>query len=118
MGYDLERLPRRFYKDKYNSKSCRCHQGHQHDSRYEAGYCDQLYILKQAGDVQEIEIQKKFSFDINGVHIANYYADFFVTDKEGVTCVHETKGFKTADYIIKRQLFKALYPDIPFYEIK
>lgn len=115
---DFGKFSRTHYKNKYHAKSCHCHAGHYHHSKFEAGYCDQLHLLKKNGDILDILTQKKFSFDINGVHITNYYADFVVVDKDGITSVHETKGFKTQDYIIKRQLFKALYSEIPFHEIQ
>jgi hypothetical protein len=89
-------------------------------SRFEAGYCDHLHILMKAKDpkVASIESQVKFSLDVNGKHITNYYADFVVTDTLGKKSVHETKGFVTDVYTIKRRLFEAVNPSIPFYEIK
>lgn len=104
-------------RNKFMNTSCRCSEGHQHDSRLEAGYCTQLHLLKANGYIKDIKIQHQFSFDVNGVHIANYYADFLVTNNDGNTEVHETKGFKTDVYTMKKKLFKALY-EIPLIEIR
>ena len=89
-----------------------------HHSRFEAGYCNDLQLLKKGGEIQDIKTQVKYDFTVNGVHITNYYADFVVTDKDGGVSVHETKGYKTDVYIIKKRLFQALFPDIPFHEIQ
>ena len=39
------------------TKSCTCAQGHKHDSRMEAGTCDDLHLLERAGRVQNIQRQ-------------------------------------------------------------
>jgi hypothetical protein len=89
-----------------------------HHSRFEAGYCNDLHRLKRQGEVLEIRTQVKYSMDVNGIHITNYYADFVVTGKDGAVSVHETKGMVTDVYIIKKRLFSACYPGVPFHEIK
>ena len=106
------------YRNKYLNKSCRCHSGHQHDSRFEAGYCDELALQVKVGHIKSYEIQKQYSLDINGSHICNHIVDFVVTNKLGLIEIHETKGFATRDWRIKWKLFEALYPDIPYRIIK
>lgn len=106
------------YKNKYNNKTCRCYLGHNHQSCFEAGYCDQLSMHLKMGTIKEVRYQVTYSFDINGAHITNYIADFVVTDKDGMMSVHEAKGFVTEVYKIKKRLFAALYPEIPFHEIR
>jgi hypothetical protein len=44
---------------------------------------------------------------VNGQHICTYKADFKVTYADNHVEYHETKGVKTADYVIKAKLAKA-----------
>lgn len=99
-------------------RSCRCGQGHIHHSRAEAGYCDIVEIRKIGGNIKDYEIQKKFSLDVNGVHIANHYPDFLITGNDGRKWVEEFKGFSTEVWRMKVKLFKAQYPDIEYRVIK
>ena len=39
----------------------------------------------------------------------HYIADFVYKDKDGELIVEDTKGFRTADYIIKRKLMLWVY---------
>lgn len=95
--------------------------GEHFDSKQEARDVTNLRYLLRAGeaDFDDIRRQVKFSFDINGVHIANYYADAVVTVKAtGKKRVYETKGMRTREYIIKRRLMQALYPEVEFVEVR
>jgi len=104
--------------NKYNASTCRCNQNHTHDSRGEAAYCDDLALLKVAGEIQDYEIQVKIPLMINGKTICNHYIDFLVTNKEGNLEYREYKGFITDTWRIKKKLTEALYPDIPYIVIK
>jgi hypothetical protein len=101
-----------------NYQSCRCGQSHWHHSRGEAGYCNVCELRKKAGNIKEYEIQKKFSLDVNGIHIANMYVDFWITGNDDRQWVEEYKGFGVEVWRIKMKLFKALYPDIEYRVIK
>lgn len=80
------------------------------DSRKEARrYCE-LSLLARAGEVTDLQRQVKFelipSQRIDGKVVERpcaYVADF-VYKQGGKTIVEDTKGFRTADYIIKRKL--------------
>ena len=95
-----------------------CSQGHSHDSRAEAGYCDELHALLRAGEIQEIKQQKTFDFVVNGKKICGHRVDFMVKTNEGIWEVHEVKGFGTEIWRIKHKLFEALYPEIPYHVIR
>jgi hypothetical protein len=84
----------------------------------EAGYCDQLSILLDTGNIKAVEYQKAFRLDINGSHIATYYADFYVQDNDGLWTIHEVKGAVTEVYRLKKKMTRVLFPEIPFIEIK
>lgn len=95
-------------------RSCQCNQEHIHHSRMEAQYCNNLYLIKKSGEIKEIERQVKYSLDVNGAHIANMYVDFVVTFKGGRKEIHEFKGFGTEVWQLKKKLFEAIYPKIPY----
>lgn len=103
-----------FHAQKYHNKSCRCAARHNHDSIFEAQYCDTLHVLMKAGEVQEVRVQVSYPLAVNGVHICNHIVDFLIITKEGKKEVHETKGFATDVWQIKHKLFEALYPDLPY----
>lgn len=92
------------------------------DSKFEASrYCE-LKLLEKAGQIKNLELQKEFElipaqreflgFDENnkkkfgGVieRACKYKADFTYYKNNGQLVVEDTKGAKTADYIIKRKL--------------
>ena len=101
------------HQSKYGAITCKCNQGHIHDSRGEAGYCNQLAILKKAGEIIDYEIQKTFDLVVNGKTVARHRVDFLVQGKDK-TVVHEYKGFKTEVWRLKYNLFQACYPDIEY----
>jgi len=109
---------RRNSKTKYGSDSCHCNQGHIHQSRKEARYCDSLGYLKRAKEIKDYEIQKKFDLSVNGVHICNYYVDFLVTLMDGTQQAEEVKGFSTDTWLIKKKLFEALYPKVKYVVVR
>jgi len=109
-----------FKKTKYGSKRTKCFQGHNHPSQLEAGYCDQLQMLKNNGDIAEVTYQHKFELRVNGVLICSHYPDFLVqrNAKKAEYEIHECKGFETDIWRIKKRLFEAIYPEIPYIVIK
>lgn len=94
------------------------------DSRREANRYRELKLLERVGQIQELELQKKFvlipaqyetfeRYGKNGQRLKDgqkciekecaYYADFVYTEW-GETVVEDAKGMRTKDYIIKRKL--------------
>ena len=108
---------RYFKKQKYNSISGRCFLGHYHPSRLERNYCEQLEMLRKAGDIDSFEYNKRYELRVNGKLIGHHKPDFTVIRK-GKIEVHETKGFETSDFHLRKNLFEALYPDIPYIVVK
>lgn len=93
------------------------------DSRKEAKRWKELLLLVMAGEITNLERQKKFVLIpaqrepdrtgpkgglIKGAVIereCSYYADFYYVDaKTGAVVVEDTKGVRTPEYIIKRKL--------------
>lgn len=96
-------------RKKYSNKSCYCASRHWHQSILEADECTVLLMRKKSGDIKDYEIQHKISLDVNGIHVTNYYADFFVSHVDGTNEIIETKGFWTETALLKQALFKAAY---------
>jgi dsDNA-binding SOS-regulon protein len=92
------------------------------DSKKEANYYIKLKVMEQAGEISDLELQKPFELvpqqrepstytkkgkEVLGKVIerkSSYIADFYYKDKDGVYHCVDTKGFRTADYILKRKL--------------
>jgi hypothetical protein len=87
------------------------------DSIKESEYYLKLKLLKKAGEVIDFFCQKKFPITINGFHIANYFLDFEVWNKDGSKEYVDVKAYdkKTKKYIttdvfqIKKKCVEALY---------
>lgn len=112
-------------KNKYSNKKVTI-DGETFDSKREANrYCE-LKIFEKAGEIKNLERQKKFVLippqyeeylDIKGKkkmkcieRECSYVADFVYQDaRTGELVVEDTKGFKTKDYIIKRKLMLSVY---------
>ncbi len=80
------------------------------DSKAEARRYSELKLAEQAGEITALELQPKFSIDINGKHICTYIADFKYTDnRTGRTVIEDVKGVKTPVYRLKKKLVEALH---------
>ncbi len=86
--------------------------GRKFDSIKEGTRYADLKLMERAGEISELRCQVAFVLipsqkDKNGKTIerpVKYIADFVYKDKNGSTVVEDTKGVRTADYIIKRKL--------------
>ena len=80
------------------------------DSKKEANYYIKLKILKDAGKILDLELQKRFvlqqGFKLHGktYRAITYIADFVYKDDKGMHVV-DTKGYRTETYKIKKKLF-------------
>lgn len=84
--------------------------GRRFASRREAERYQTLQLMEQAGKIRALECQVRYPFDINGVRVAVYVADFVYADaKTGEVIVEDSKGFRTREYILKAKLLLALY---------
>lgn len=97
------------------------------DSKKEANYYIKLKAMEQAGEISELELQKEFvlvpqqrepsTFTKKGKEVlgkvlerkCSYFSDFCYKDADGVFHCVDTKGFKTADYKIKKKLMLYLH---------
>jgi hypothetical protein len=92
------------------------------DSKKEAKYYQELKFKEKAGLISELELQKEFvlipaqreasTFTKKGKEVlgkvlerkCSYFADFCYKDADGKFRCIDTKGFKTADYKLKKKL--------------
>ena len=78
------------------------------DSKREAERWQELNILLRAGVITDLRRQVRYELSttkkINGVTVrgCSYVADFVYT-QNGHTVVEDAKGFKTAEYKVKRK---------------
>ena len=93
---------------KYNAKKTVV-EGIDFDSAKEAKRYAKLRALEDAGKIQGLRLQVPFellpSFDCDGVKYRGmkYVADF-VYYRDGKVVVEDCKGFKTAEYKLKKKL--------------
>lgn len=94
--------------------------GYRFASRAEARRYAELVILLKAGEIRDLEIHPHYDFQVNGQKIGRgYTADFayieLVKGPNGADWPHhvteEIKGYVTADWRLRRDLFLALYKD-------
>lgn len=81
------------------------------DSHREARRYQELLLLLRAGEITQLELQKKYTLipaqkkPSGGTERAcTYTADFVYKDKTGREIVEDSKGMKTQQYIIRRKL--------------
>lgn len=102
---------------KYHNKKI-IHNSEVFDSKKEYKRYIELLLLQKAGKIKNLERQVKFLLipaqrDEKKKLLereCSYYADFVYTDcQTGQTIVEDTKGFRTAEYIIKRKLMLSTF---------
>ena len=92
------------------------------DSKREFSRLVTLRLLQRSGEIQDLQTQVKYTLIppqvICGVKVrgVSYVADFSYWTKDGKFVCEDVKGYKTADYIIKRKLMKLVH-DIDVVEI-
>lgn len=104
---------------KYLNCKTLCLSKHNHDSRFEADYCNRLLAMQIKGEIYQYGVQVPFDLIVNKILICRHNVDFLVVLTKavvdgGAIQVHETKGIRTAAWSIKRKLFQALNPGIKY----
>ncbi len=84
--------------------------GIQFDSRKEATRYQELTLLERAGMICNLELQPRYNLVVNGQKLGFYKADFrYKVRATGEVIVEDVKGVRTAVYMLKKKLVKALY---------
>jgi hypothetical protein len=89
------------------------------DSKKEMRRFCELRLLQRTGRITDLVLQKRFLLldKLNDERAIHYRADFVYKNKNGENICEDVKGFRTTEYILKRKMFKAKYPDIIFIEV-
>lgn len=97
-------------------------------SKKEAQYYGQLKLEKRCGMIKDFQRQVTFDlFALTDVdspenydckRVCTHIVDFLVTLPEGLQEVREVKGFATDVWDLKRKIFEANYPQIPYKVIR
>lgn len=111
--------------NKYRATKAPCSKGHIHASKREAKRCDELHLLVRGGEIESLEQQPQFYFEIHGKPLKHdngrrvgYQADFRYVDRlSGKTIVEDSKGMSVRDWPLRKAVFRALYPDLVLREV-
>jgi hypothetical protein len=95
---------------KFGNKPRKCRQGVIHQSTLECHRCDELHILQAGGLIFDLKAhpQPAIRLDVNGEHVCTIIPDFFYMDEKGNEIYEDTKGHRTAEWMLKRKLLWAL----------
>jgi hypothetical protein len=87
-------------------------------SKKEATRYGELRLLQRAGKIEGLTCQPKYELIVNGKKVGRYTADFSYFDRDIRKMVaEEVKGYRVRDYALRRNVFRALNPDIEHREI-
>lgn len=89
-------------RPKYKNKKVKI-DGITFDSLKEGRRYNQLKMLQRGGVISDLKLQVRFDFELNGVKMGFYKADFTYTEK-GEYIVEDVKGFKTPMYNQKKKM--------------
>lgn len=97
-------------RQKFNAKR-QNYNGHQYDSRAEAQVAAELDLRVKARDIRGYRRQVTVPLIVNGKRVCAMRVDFVLEHNDGSEEHLEVKGFQTPEWLIKRKLFEALYPE-------
>lgn len=98
-----------YYRPKHKYNAVRTElDGIKFASKKEARYYQQLKILKRNGDV--VFFLRQVPFHLSGGSGVKYVCDFQVFWSDGTVTFIDVKGFRTAQYIMKKKMVEAEYP--------
>lgn len=97
--------------NKYGAIKTECAQAHVHDSRIEAGKCNDLAAQERAGLITHLVQQPEFPVEVNGRRCFVYRADFgYRMADSGLPIVLDVKGMRTPVFMLKKKIVEAAYP--------
>lgn len=95
-----------------NAKKC-TYNNYLFDSKFEAGYCQELDLRVKAKDIKSYDRQKTLELIVNDFLVCTYRIDFIVYYFDGTVEYCEVKGWPTPVWRLKWKLFEALYGSLP-----
>ena len=104
-------------RNKYGNKRVTL-DGYKFDSIAESKRYAELKLLEKAGEIKDLEVHVIYPLMVKGMIVGRYEADFVYTDKAtGAYVTEDVKGHRTREYILKKNLMKAIH-GIEIWEIK
>ena len=91
-------------------ESCE-YNGARYHSRAEAAYAMELDVRKAAGEIRSVRRQVNIDLPVNGVVVCRMVVDFVLEMADGSEELHEVKGWESREWEIKRNLFRAIWPE-------
>jgi len=82
--------------------------GRAYDSKFEAGYAQELDLRLKAKDIKSWEAQKTLDLIINDYIVGTYRIDFVVYHNDGTIEYVETKGYAFPAWRQKWKIFEAI----------
>lgn len=79
------------------------------DSLRELKRYGELKMLERSGIISRLECHPRFPIVVSGLHICIYEADFQYVAQDGKQIVEDSKGVRTALFIIKSKLMLAVH---------
>lgn len=95
-------------KNKYNAQRT-VYRGRTYDSKAEARYAAKLDLLVKAGHVKRWWPQELYHFEVNGVLVGKYRADFVVEFTDGHFETHDVKGKPDRRWPLVKKLMLACH---------
>lgn len=84
--------------------------GVQFASRKEADRYQELLLMQRSGLIDQLELQPRYDLIVNGCKVGFYKGDFRYEEvATGKLVTEDVKGVRTAVYMLKKKLVKALY---------
>jgi len=86
--------------------------GYTFDSKKEYKFYLFLEMLKNRGNIESIEVHKRYPIEVNNVRICDYVTDFVVTYNDGQSIVYDVKASQkllTPEYKLKKKLMYAVH---------
>jgi hypothetical protein len=98
---------------KYGNRKC-VWQGEKFDSKRELERHLVLLDMQKRGEISTLIRQRRYPMIVKGVEVCTYIPDWTYIErgKPDVLVCEDAKGVKTAAFVIKFKLAKALYPEI------
>lgn len=93
--------------NKYNNAKT-YYNGYWYQSKFEAGYAQELDLRLRAGDIKAWERQVPFELRVYGRLITTYKMDFKVYHNDGTIELVETKGAETEAWRYRWKLLEAI----------
>ena len=107
--FSVDAYRKAFGQSKYKAKPTTV-DGIQFASKMEARRYNELKLMERAGEIRDLQLQRRWPIVVNGVKVCVYVSDFeYIETMTGERVTEDVKGYRTHVFAIKKQLMKAVY---------